>query len=341
MDDGHEVMGFPEAIALARRPRHVLLGNGFSIACRPATFQYGALLDSADFRKLAVDGRQLFELLGTADFEEVISKLQAAANVLRLYRSDLEDVVETLDSDAELVKAALAEVLASRHPDSPAEIEDDEFTHAISFLANFERLYTLNYDLLLYWIVMHDTAGRLPRDDGFRADPDDPGGEYVTWETASTYHNQRVFYLHGALHLFDSGVRLEKYTWSRTGVRLVDQIRASLGRNAFPLVVTEGTSSGKLVKILHNAYLNHARRSFAHITGSLFVFGHSLAANDNHILDLIPAGRVGELWVSVRGDPDDPHNCQMMARAASLAADRRGGPLAVKFFDADSARVWR
>jgi hypothetical protein len=50
-----ELMSFSDAIARSRsngKP-HVLLGNGFSIACRPDIFVYGKLFEQADFSKLS------------------------------------------------------------------------------------------------------------------------------------------------------------------------------------------------------------------------------------------------------------------------------------------------
>ncbi len=337
-----DLLTFDEA--LNRSPegkRKVLLGNGFSIAWKPAVFQYRALLDAADFSQLSVDGRQLFDILGTADFEEVIQRLKAAAAILPLYVDD-PNARERALRDADRLKDALAEVLARRHPEHPGEVSDDEYASAARFLGHFKRIFTMNYDLLLYWVVMHDSPTRALRDDGFRSDPEDPEAEYVTWDTTPVSESQSVYYLHGAMHLFDSGTKLEKFTWNRTGVRLIEQVRSALRGNLFPLVVTEGASDEKLAKILHSAYLNHARRSFARIADSLFIFGHSLAENDGHILNLISEGKLSQVFVSLRGDPATTDNRRLIARARALVARRRSGrPLALQFFDADSASVWR
>ena len=39
---------------------------------------------------------------------------------------------------------------------------------------------------------------------------------------------QNIHYLHGALHLFDAGSELKKFTWVNTGRRLTEQIREAL-----------------------------------------------------------------------------------------------------------------
>jgi hypothetical protein len=150
------------------------------------------------------------------------------------------------------------------------------------------------------------------------------------------------FYLHGSLHLYDSGSELAKITWSRTQVPLIDQIRGALAEGRYPLIVTEGTSDEKVSKILHSAYLNHAIRSFSSIKGALFVYGLSLAPNDHHLLQRIVDGSIEAIYVSMYGDSESEDNTLLRSRAEELAAQRPGHrPLTVRFFDADSAKVWR
>jgi hypothetical protein len=240
------------------------------------------------------------------------------------------------------VREALARVLAARHPDDPFQIEEEEYVAVRTFLTNFERIYTLNYDMLLYWAVMQDLEPGTVRNDGF-GNPDEPDADYVVWQPYEKFPNQRLFYLHGSLHLYDSGTELAKITWSRTQIPLVDQIREALADGRYPLIVTEGTSDEKVTKILHSAYLNHAIRSFATITGCLFLYGLSLAPNDAHLL-----GRIAEnhslkaIYVSLFGDPENEDNTAIRARATQLAAERPDNrPLDVVFFDAESAAVWR
>jgi len=336
-------MSFAEALeecveALGRKP-NVLLGNGFSIACRPECFNYEALLEEATFDGATGDMRALFELLGTTDFERVIEHLRLSAQIAEFYSQE-SAFVGALNGDAEIVREALATTLAARHPDLPFDISTDEYTAVRTFLSSFDRTYTLNYDMLLYWAVMQDGEPVVARNDGFTS-PDDPDAEYVVWEPYLDFGDQRIFFMHGGLHLYDRGAEISKITYSRTSVPLVEQIRAALAEGRYPLVVTEGTSRDKEAQILHNAYLNHALRSFAKLGNALFIFGHSLAQNDEHILRRIAEGRMKRLYVSVFGDPDNDGNLAIRARAEALGAGRSpANPLLVRFFDAATASVW-
>lgn len=337
-------MSFDEALEDAREnveKLHVLLGNGFSIACRPDRFSYGALLDEATFESAAGEIRGVFELLGTTDFEYVIEQLQTAAALLETYSTDSPAAVNDLRHDAGVVRDALAVTLASKHPDLPSNIQDEEYLSVRRFLSNFDRIYTLNYDMLLYWAVMQDGEPVVERNDGF-TNPDDPDVDYVAWEPYVDFRAQRLFYLHGGLHLYDSGAEISKITWSRTGVPLVDQIRQALADGRYPLIVTEGSTRDKEEKILHNAYLNHAIRSFAHIGHALFVFGHSLASSDEHVLRRIEEGSIKRLYVSVHGDPTSMANLALIARAEEIVQARPSSrPLRLLLFAADSAGVWQ
>jgi hypothetical protein len=333
---------FPRALADSEPygKRHLLLGNGFSIACRPDIFLYGKLYENADFSKLSPTAKYAFEALRTQDFERIIKALRDASKILRAYGFDPAKV-DLLLQDADALRELLVQTIAASHPAWPGEITESEYQACRAFIAPFDTIYTFNYDLLLYWVLMHTEEGVLPAsDDGFRKQEDNYEAAYVVWEPSQS-HEQNMYFLHGALHVFDTGTEIQKYTWSNTGTRLVDQIREALKRNFFPVFVSEGTSAEKLERIRHNDYLAKAYRSFSEITGSLFVYGHSLAANDEHYLKRIEKGKISRLYVGIYGDPGSDSNTQIIRRANQLSAARsKRRPLTVSYFDAESAKVW-
>lgn len=155
-------------------------------------------------------------------------------------------------------------------------------------------------------------------------------------------------YLHGALHLFDAGSEMTKYTWSKTDKPIVEQIRASLDEEKYPLFVAEGTSATKLDRIMHNAYLHKALRSFEgcqSASAAIVIFGHSLADNDRHVLKCIAKGNSPYLLVSLYGDPASDANKKIIAAANALVEERgkaggRKKALEVRFYNAESAKLW-
>ena len=81
------LLTFHQAIEEAQRfnKRHLLLGNGFSIACRPKIFTYGRLYEQANFGNISPTAKLAFEALGTQDFERAIKALRDAARILQAY----------------------------------------------------------------------------------------------------------------------------------------------------------------------------------------------------------------------------------------------------------------
>lgn len=340
------VLTFEEAMERASDlpHQHLILGNGFSIALKPDIFTYRSLLASADF-SAAPHVETLFQAIGTQDFELVIQHLLDTARVLEIYDPQNRDLTLQLRSDANVVKEVLVSVIAKRHPDRPYDIGLEEYRACRAFLARFKHIYTLNYDVLLYWALMNteiDTL-QISSDDGFRHP--DREESYVTWQEGQS---ATIHFLHGALHLFDGGAEILKYTWSKTDIPIVEQIRQALDENKFPLFVAEGDSDSKFAKIMHSAFLHKGLRSLQacadNSKAAFVVFGHSLAENDMHVLKCIGRGKTPLLLVSMHGSPDSEVNRKIAENAYSLVRYRADVneryPLRVEFYDAASAHVW-
>lgn len=344
-----DILSFEESLANAGNKRHLMLGNGFSVAIRPDIFRYGSLFEKADFSNFP-EVKQTFHAIGSEDFEEAVQALERAALVLGAFTDDAQPISERMRECAAKIKDVLVQTIAGQHPERPGDITDQQYEACINFLRHFlnsasaGRIYTLNYDILLYWTLEHGrTKQMISFDDGFRTDPDNADARYVVWDDSA--HGQNVYYLHGALHLFDGGHELQKYTWNRTDIALIDQARAAIAKNLFPLFVAEGSSQKKLNKIVHHGYLNKGLRSLSSIQHPLFLYGVSLSQNDAHLINIIVKNTsIKKLFVSLFGSPESPGNKQTIkaALAASARRDSRSPryPLEVHFYDSETAKVW-
>lgn len=359
-----KIISFEQALADTQTvKRHLLLGNGFSISLFPDRFQYGSLLEETNFSDLP-EVRKAFDELKTTDFEVVIHALCQTVILLPLY-SDETNLKEKMLEHAVKLKELLVKAISGRHPERPSDINERQYQRCRRFLAHFigknrnkprqqkdlcANIYTLNYDLLLYWTLLHKTtddtiAEQIEHKDGFWVPDDNLDAEYVTWDGEGS-HEQCIHYIHGALHLYDYGYELQKKCWERSGGKpLIDQIRTALDDNRLPLFVSEENSKGKLERIHHSAYLHKCLRSFRSICGvkksSLFIFGHSLAENDAHILKQIEKGKIESVYISLYDDPKTPENKTIIQRAERIKAARNdNNPLNIYFFDASSANVW-
>src|SRR5205085_12384025 len=120
------------------------------------------------------------------------------------------------------------------------------------------RIYTVNYDLLLYWAVLHDEVeldganfriradSELHHDDGFRAPEDNWDAEYVAWEHFGAAHEQTISFIHGALHLYERGPELAKLCWERSGHKpLMEESRSARDQDKYPPLVSYATTDVK------------------------------------------------------------------------------------------------
>lgn len=322
---------------------HLLLGNGFSRAWRNDLFAYDALYQQAKALGLTPELEKVFDALGTKDFETVMRALRQSAALAASIGKGYPKLAGRLREYADDLRELLVKTIAGNHPERPHDVSEQQYHACREFLLPFKNTYTLNYDLLLYWTVMQDAVEpHVPKDDGFRQ-PEDGPEDYVTWDTENS-DSQNIFYLHGALHLFDAGHELQKYTWCNTGVALIDQIRTALKAEHYPHFVSEGSSSSKYARIQHSNYLGRGFRSFAKIGGALVVFGHSMAENDEHIIRRIESRKstIKYLAVSLFGDPKSAANQKIILRCQRIIAARHdaGRTTDLDFFDAASAQVW-
>jgi len=188
------LLTFEQAIAEAEpgKNKHVLLGNGFSRACRNDIFAYDALFKRADFTKLPF-AQQAFTALGTTDFEVVMHALRRAAILVTVYAPTNSDLAKLFRDEADALREVLAAAIAQNHPEYPAEIAPERYAACRRFLNYFNSAYTLNYDLLLYWAIMQAEVGQdlALGDDGFRT-PDDHSATYVTWDRFACHKPKRT-----------------------------------------------------------------------------------------------------------------------------------------------------
>jgi pimeloyl-ACP methyl ester carboxylesterase len=205
------------------------------------------------------------------------------------------------------------------------------------------KIFTTNYDLLLFWVVSRSGRKQLKCHDGFISPPENR--EFGAWNPDKV---ASLVYLHGALHIHkrNGQHRMLRY---REGARLVDQIRDRLALREFPMIVAEGTSQRKAMKIGTSDYLEAAARNFRSTlndnSSALFIFGHSLGERDAHILRQVGERRVRAVYVGAFGglDTSDGERARQWANVwwqrRAQAGDR--WPLEVAVFDSRQCPVWR
>lgn len=306
----------------------ILISNGFSQAWNAEIFNYANLLEAANFGKREDVIRPLFENLETYDFEAIMKQLVAAEIILAAYEAD-QELIDQISSDKEILKEALITAISDTHPDLPNEVTDTQFIAVRHFLSQFKGIFSMNYDLLLYWARnKNDLApSNYSTDDGFRAE--------LRWEGYDT--DQEVHFLHGGLHIYDSGSYIKKHVYTEAGESIIAQVRNNLDLGKFPLFVSEPTYQKKKQRIEHNPYLSYCFSALRELTGTLFIYGHSMNENDKHIFDQIRSSQLSKIFVSIYGDENTEENSRCMANALEYLHQH---DVEVLFYQAESSPVW-
>lgn len=246
-------MDFTDAITEATRGGElhtVLLGNGFSMDYEPRRFQYTSLWNQAEFPGLSVSKRSLAGTVRSSDFETVIRRLIRSAELAELYGAG-GALSRTLRKDAEIVRTGLSQALADLHPSHAGKLNPHHRLCARAFLSSFRTIFTTNYDLLLYWVMVSDPTGThtVANNDGFR-------GSRLRGFRWNRQSEQNVHYLHGALHLFQNNSELTKVAGD-ADTRILTRISQQLEIGRVPLLVAEGSSEEKRARIDEHPYLSH------------------------------------------------------------------------------------
>lgn len=77
-----KLMSFSEALNKSNGKKRLLIGNGFSQACRKNIFSYGSLFEKADFSKLSTSAKASFKSLDTTNFKSIAFVLKALTDHL-------------------------------------------------------------------------------------------------------------------------------------------------------------------------------------------------------------------------------------------------------------------
>ncbi len=328
------------------RKFHLLLGNGFSIAYDSTIFSYNALHDF--IRKL--DDKDVLTILGvieTMNFEVIMQQLDNFSALIDAFGGD-QKLKNRIDAASAKLKKSLLEAVKALHPEHVFKIPEEQSLACSQFLNVFLNsgggIFSTNYDLLLYWVLLRnnivnhvDGCGReLENPDEFVPQEEQIWSE-LTW--GKNRDDQNVFYLHGALPFFDKGIAVTKEVYDEHRY-LLENISARMEKGEYPIFVTAGNGEQKLSHIMHNQYLTYCYDRLCEIEGSLVTFGFNFGQYDEHIIDAINRAaeyrrkapeKLWSLYIGVYSDEDRKHIEQIENKFKCK----------VHIYDAKTAHVWR
>ncbi len=305
------------------RPIHLLTGNGFSMAYDHRIFSYNAL---ANFVEKSGDPTVsiLFEALKTKNFELIMEQLTTFSLLLKTLNAEknLQDKVEKAHEE---LKRSLLDAVRNLHPEHVFKIENISIQKCAQFLKRFidsgGHVFSTNYDLLLYWVLMRaELEGAV---DGFGREmlnpqeviskTEDPEFSELLW--GPNRAKQNIHHLHGTLPIFDSRTEIIKERYSDEGF-LLNNIGRRLDQGHYPIFVTAGKAIDKLDMILHNRYLTHCYDQLCEINGSLVTYGFGFGEYDDHLIDALNKAhhaqhktppKLWSIYIGVYSETDQKH----------------------------------
>lgn len=323
-----DIMDFQEALKETEgKDRTLLLGNGFSGGL--GHFHYQSLLEQAEIPADS-GARKLFDRLGTADFEYIIRALEGASMVDEAYGR--KDIADQILADAQMVRDALVKAVHATHPKNREELQQ-HYNKALQFLTSFRSLFTLNYDLLLYWIVI-EHRGRFA--DGFGLGEIKDGGAFRGPFTDDAHCD--MFNLHGGLHLFQDSIG---DTWKAVNVGngVIDVVANAIStQGSLPLYVAEGTTEQKQARINSSVYLRHCYDKLRDNAAPVFIFGHSADDSDTHIYRAIFGSKVDQIYFGAF--QADQNEINRLRGQISRHQEAAGSKASIAFFRSESVDLW-
>ena len=310
----------------------ILLGNGASIAVNKS-FHYRSLKQYAiDNGLLTEDVDSIFDFFHTDDFELILRIVWQAMNVNKSL--DIED--DKTEQAYQHVRDCLIAAVRDIHPEYGTI--SNQIPSIYNFLKQFNTIVDLNYDLIVYWVMMYglDIKDRHAFKDCFVGSFFDDDWQRFREPIGGQKHCSLVFYPHGSLVLARDKIENEKKL-SASQFSLLEGILEKWGQGSYvPLFVCEGTSEQKTKSIQGSYYLSTVYREvLTNLPSNLVIYGWGFGEHDNHLLKRIAKSGIERIAVSVLGD--DQAYCN---RVSQIVSDEMGKDCTVSFFDSNSTGCW-
>ncbi|KAB7692462.1 DUF4917 family protein [Plesiomonas shigelloides] len=328
---------FQELLNECEGAKSIILGNGFGISFDIAmgqnNFNWRSLLDLCDI----LPSSQLYRVLSENkfDFELAHQKLNHAIDILNLYTPE-SPLIILLEEQIQYLRQQLIVAVGASHPPSfvqqRTQREREQLNQRVSncrtFLSTFDKVFSLNYDLLLYWVrcYRHPNLGR----DSFTRVGDDLA--FIPNDNAN------FFFPHGSLFIYRDGISAIKSASSLDNPILA-RLEENIRNGRFPMCISEGTGLQKLKEIQKNSYLLYSYNKIKESTGSIFTFGCSFLDNkDSHIIEAMCRSQATRIVVG-EFRPDEAARSRLVHEFARVQAELRTNKTIV-IANSDGTQIW-
>jgi hypothetical protein len=322
-------------IASDFRGSGLILGNGASIAVSN-NFNYPSIFDKAKEEGYINEPlERIFNDLQTKDFEFILRELWHSKRINRALNLGLENkIIEAYNN----VRDALINTVSFIHENVTYDSVKQILKKGSEFLSQFNKVFSLNYDLLVYWAIMVGNDNYPYKfKDGFTY-----GGRF-NWESAiNPGHSTIVFYPHGNLvigrHIEGGDVKICTTRQQRRNLlnTITDKWR---NENIVPVFVSEGNKEQKIKTISYSPYLSPVYDYFLpNIGEKVVIYGWSMRERDDHIIEAICKKHPIKFAISLY--TDNPEHTETCERIKNRLRRNLGSQIQLYFFDAQSEGCW-
>ena len=317
---------------------NLIIGNGASVALHQK-FRFDSLKEEAEkLRLFNEDISKLFIEFDTSDFELILRLVWHA----KLINKHLGIVDQKLDSAYENIKQALIKVVKEVH----CEHSDiaDQLPQLYQFTKQFRTVVSLNYDLILYWILMYGNRN----EDGHRFKDCFQGSGLFrnNWQDLRNPIRKEKevtlsLYQHGNLSIFRDAKNTETKVQRGDFEDLLEVITSQWEDNKIPLFVAEGTGTKKLESIKSSSYLStifyEVLPDLITQKANLVIYGWSLGKQESHLVKQIFKNKQsGKVAISIfQNNQEECHRIYRLIKNEKVAPN-----IEIEFFDSQSSGCW-
>lgn len=257
----------------------IFLGNGFSININ-SSLNYKSLFDKF-LTYLDLKDRAIFQKFNSTNFEGIQKRLSNALDVNQLFNYETAEIENAL----KFLKAGLLKAIKDLHPEF-TKIDPQTLYQLSVELDWFENVFTTNYDIFLYHIILI-TLDRGRRDNKVKRYQDffRRKGAELFFTDKPLRGLKNIYYLHGALFLHKQDGAILKISRGSKTEELLELIRLQIHLNNLPIFVSEGKAKLKEDTISKSTYLSFCRAAFQASHNRLVIFGFSFSDYDEHLIN--------------------------------------------------------
>lgn len=317
---------------------NLIIGNGASVALHQK-FRFDSLKEEAEkLRLFNEDISKLFIEFDTSDFELILRLVWHA----KLVNKHLGIIDQKIDSAYENIKEALIKVVKEVH----CEHSDiaNQLPQLYQFTKQFRTVVSLNYDLILYWILMYGNRN----EDGHRFKDCFQGSGLFrnNWQDLRNPIRKEKevtlsLYQHGNLSIFRDTKNTETKVQRGDFEGLLEVITSQWEDNKIPLFVAEGTGTKKVESIKSSPYLStifyEVLPDLITQKANLVIYGWSLGKQESHLVkQIFKNNQSGKVAISIfQNNQEECHRIYRLIKNEKVAPN-----IEVEFFDSQSSGCW-